>query len=124
MKTLTDAKPSTNTYPASTRCPFSTPGPVINGAPVIPPGQVGVITTAPPKNIKVLNDAIFAAASDLAKRDRERRKIVLVISDGTTTGSDHSFDETVRSLLDTGIQVYAIGLEQTFLTRKSSILND
>jgi len=124
VKTLNEVKPDGNAYPASPRGPFSTPGPVINGAPVIPPGQTGVIVTTPPKNIKVLNDAIFQAASDLARRDRGRRKIVLVISDGSTTGSDHSFDETVRSLLDTGIQVYAIGLEQTFLTRKFSVLND
>ena len=124
MKTLREVQPDTDTYPTSSRGPFSTPGPVINGAPVIPPGQIGVIVTSPPKKTKVLNDAIFAAASDLAKRDRERRKIVLVITDGSTTGSDHSFDETVRRLLDTGIQVYAIGLEQTFFTRKFSILDD
>lgn len=124
MKTLRDVKPDTSTYPASPRGPFSTPGPVINGAPVIPPGQIGVIVTSPPEKTKVLNDAIFMAASDLAKRDRERRKIVLVISDGSTTGSNHSFDETMRNLLDTGIQVYAIGLEQTFITRKFSVLAD
>jgi len=124
MKTLRDVKPDTATYPTSSRGPFSTPGPVINGAPVIPPGQVGVIVTSPPEKTKVLNDAIFVAASDLAKRDRERRKIVVVISDGSTTGSSHSFDETVRNLLDTGIQVYAIGLEQTFLTRRFSVLAD
>jgi VWFA-related protein len=125
MKTLKDIKPDSNFYPsAPARGPFSTPGPVINGAPVVPPGQLGVFVTSPPKNIKVLHDAIFDAATDLKKREPNRRKVVLVISDGTTTGSEHSFDETVQSLLDGGIQVYAIGMDQTPLTRIGSVLSD
>jgi VWFA-related protein len=97
---------------------------VINGAPVVPPGQVGVIVTAPPKESKVLHDAIFAAASDLSKRERSRRRIVLVVSDGVTSGSDHSFTETAQSLLEKSVQVYAVGLDQPFPYNKVSILDD
>ena len=84
----------------------------------------GVIVTSPPKATKVLNDAIFAAASDLSKRERNRRRIVLVISDGQNSGNDHSYDETTKTLLQTGIQVYAIGLDQPLPFKKFSVLDD
>jgi VWFA-related protein len=124
MKTMRDLKPDAPLQTNLPGGPFSIPGPVINGAPVVPPGQIGVIVTAPPKASKVLHDAIFTAAADLAKRERSRRKIVLVISDGETAGSSHSFDETAKSLLETGVQVYAVGLDQPFPFKKFSVLDD
>src|SRR5438132_10949633 len=69
MNTLREVKPRTTNDSNLPRGPFSTPGPVINGAPVVLPGQVGVVITSPPKITNVLNDAIFTAASDLAKRE-------------------------------------------------------
>jgi len=124
MKTLRDIKPDTNMEASLPRGPFSIPGPVINGAPVVPPGQVGVIVTMPPKPTKVLHDAIFTAASDLASRDRTRRRMVLVISDGESTGNTHSFDDTIQSLLEKGVQVYAVGLDQPFPYKTLSVLQD
>ncbi len=125
MKTLRNVTPS-NPAPTATAPggPFSTVGPVINGAPVVQPGQIGVVTTAPRKNPQVLNDAIFRAASDLAKRERSRRKIVVIVSDGQEVGSSHGFDETAKTLLESGIQVYAIALDQPILFRKFSTLGD
>lgn|SRR3989475_1893464 len=124
MNTLREVKPRTATDATVARGPFSIPGPVINGAPVVPPVQVGVMTTSPPKISNVLNDAIFTAASDLAKREHNRRKIVLVVSDGQNSGNDHSFDETTKSLLEMGVQVYAVGLDQPFPYNKTSVLDD
>jgi VWFA-related protein len=125
MNTLRDLKPDTIPLDANLpRGPFSIPGPVINGAAVVPPGQLGVIVTAPPKPTKVLHDAIFMAASDLATRERDRRKIVLVISDGVVTGSNHSYEEAAQSLLEKGIQVYAVGLDQPFPYKTVSVLGD
>jgi VWFA-related protein len=124
MKTLNDLKADLRLESNIPRGPFSVPGPTINGAPVVPPGQVGVIVTSPPKSSKVLHDAIFAAASDLGKRERNRRKIVLVISDGDSAGSNHSFDETTRSLLEKDVQVYAIGVDQPFPFKALSVLAD
>jgi VWFA-related protein len=124
MKTIRDVQPDSPLQTNLPGGPFSVPGPVINGAPVVPPGQVGVIVTSPPKASSVLHDAIFTAASDLAKRERSRRKMVLVISDGQTTGNSHSFDETEKSLLETGVQVYAVGLDQPFPYKKFSVLGD
>jgi VWFA-related protein len=124
MNTLRDIKPDAMRPSTALGGPFSIPGPIVNGAPVVPPGQLGVIITQPPKSSKVLHDAIFVAAADLAKRERDRRKIVLVISDGDTTGSSRSFDETARSLIETGTQVYAVGLDQPFPYKKLSVLDD
>jgi len=72
VKTLREVKPDPPREADMPRGPFSIPGPVINGAAVVPPGQIGVVTTIPPKESKVLHDAIFAAAQDLSKRDRNR----------------------------------------------------
>jgi len=127
MKTMRELKADINAGAGSIPSgPFSIPGPVINGAAVLPPGQAspsGTITPLP-KASKVLNDAIFTAAADLSKRERSRRKMVLVISDGDTTGSDHSYDDTANILLQFGVQVYAIGLDQPFPFKKVSILDD
>jgi VWFA-related protein len=125
IDTLREVQPRAPTTDASVaRGPFSIPGPVINGAPVVPPAQVGVINTLPAKPSNVLNDAIFAAASDLAKRERNRRKMVLVISDGQNNGNDHSLDETKQNLLQTGIEVYTVGVDQPFPYNKTSVLDD
>jgi VWFA-related protein len=124
MHTIRNAEPDARAEKEIVRGPFSTPGPVINGAPVVPPGQLGVITTTPPKTSKVLHDAMFMAADDLGKRDRNRRKVVLVVSDGEATGSDHSYNETAQSLLEKGVQVYAVGFDQPFPYNKFSVLSD
>jgi len=127
MNKLRDLKPDINpALAANPTGPFSNLGPVINGFPVLPPGYNGVIYPqhVPEKTIKVLNDAIFAAAADLGKRERSRRKMILVISDGVSGGNEHSFDEATRLLLERGIQVYAVALDQPFPFNKTSVLDD
>jgi hypothetical protein len=90
----------------------------------VPPGQIGVITTSAPKKSSVLHDAIFAAAEDLATRERQRRKIVLVITDGDTSGSSRGFDETTQSLLEKDVQVFAVGVDLPTPFSKLSVLGD
>ena len=125
MDKLRDIQARTMTTDASvSRGPFSTPGPVINGAPVVPPANLGIVSPLPPKPSNVLNDAIYTAAADLAKREKNRRKIVLVISDGQNGGNDHTFDETTKTLLETGIQVYTVGVDQPFPYNINSVLTD
>jgi len=123
LKPLRDIKPDTR-QTLLRGGPFSTTGPVINGAPVVPPGQISTPITQEQPKIKVLNDALYMAAADLEKRERARRKIVLIVSDGVTNGSTHSFQETVNSLLDAGIEVHAVTVDQTFITKKFTSLND
>src|SRR5712691_7446913 len=88
--------------------PLGPQGPTVNGRPV-DPGAPIVVT--PPRESHVLNDAILAAALDLSKRERTRRKIIFVISDGREYRSDASYRDVLKVLLSHGIQVYGVGVE-------------
>ena len=89
--------------------PLGPQGPTINGIPVERPGAQPNIT--PPKDVRVLNDALLRAALDLSKRDRARRKIIFIISDGREYGSKVSYSDVMKVLLSREIQVYAVGVE-------------
>jgi VWFA-related protein len=85
--------------------PLGPQGPVINGRPVDP--RVPTVIT-PPRESHVLNDAILAAALDLSKRERSRRKIIFVISNGREYGSKASYSDVLKVLLTNGIVVYGL----------------
>ena len=87
--------------------PMAPNGPIINGIPAGSPTQP---VYTPPKEAHVLNDAILRAALDLSKRDRTRRKIIFVISDGRELGSQASYRDVLRLLLSNEIQVKAVEL--------------
>jgi VWFA-related protein len=89
-------------------------GPSINGHDVNDPnvpggGPAGV--PAPVKESYVLNDAILRAAQDLSKRDRARRKIIFVVSDGREIGSIAGFDEVRKVLLSNNIAIFGMGVD-------------
>src|SRR5579859_6987804 len=86
--------------------PFNA-GPTVNGQPY--PGTPAV--RIPPPDSYVLNDAILAAAQGLAKRDRKRRKVIFVISDGKEHGSRASYGDVLRVLLSHEIMVYGIATD-------------
>jgi VWFA-related protein len=88
--------------------PFGS-GPSVNGEP-LDPSTPHVYT--PPREAHVLNDAILAAALDLSKRDRARRKILFVISDGHEYGSKASYNEVLKVLLSDNIMLYAVGVDE------------
>jgi VWFA-related protein len=67
--------------------------------------QSGVITI--PKEIHTLNDAILAAAKEMASRPKGRRRIIYVISDGKENGSKATVKEVIRYLETNEIAVYA-----------------
>jgi VWFA-related protein len=87
--------------------PLAPNGPIINGIPV---GSPTAPVYTPPKEARVLNDAILKAALDLSKRDRTRRKIIFVISDGREYGSKASYRDVLRLLLSNEIQVKAVAV--------------
>jgi len=89
--------------------PLGPQPPMINGVPVGTAGPPPVYT--PPKEAHVLNDAILKAAMDLSKRERTRRKVIFVISDGRERGSNASYSEVLRVLQLQGIQVKAVVLD-------------
>jgi VWFA-related protein len=97
-----------NNGPPVTSGPLGPQGPYINGRPVDSP--VNPVST-PPRIARVMNDAILQAARDLSKRDRTRRKIIFVISDGREVGSTASYADTLKVLLTQNITVYAVGVE-------------
>lgn len=91
-------------------------GPSINGHeadPGVRSSGVGGGTTVPPpvQESYVLNDAILRAAQDLAKRPRERRRIIFVVSDGRENGSTAPYDDVKRVLLSNNITVYGLGVD-------------
>src|SRR3954453_18380013 len=82
-------------------------GPTINGVPFDP--SVPHVST-PRRESRVLNDAILAAAIDLAKREKTRRKVIFVISDGREIGSKAGYSDVLKSLLTNNINVYAVNV--------------
>jgi VWFA-related protein len=85
-------------------------GPTVNGRP-LDPSTPGPLRTIQPREFYVLNDAILAAATDMSRRERGRRKVIFVISDGREQGSNASYDEVLKVLLSNEISVYAIGVD-------------
>jgi VWFA-related protein len=88
--------------------PLAPNGPIVNGIPVGSPTEP---VYTPAKEAHVLNDAILRAALDLGKRERTRRKIIFVISDGREFGSKASYNDVKRVLLSNEIQVKAVAVE-------------
>ncbi len=81
-------------------------GPTVNGMPVGGPAVHPANT--PPKEAHVLNDASLRAALDLGKRDRTRRKVIFVISDGREFGSEAGYSDVLKVLQTRDIQVKAV----------------
>jgi VWFA-related protein len=86
--------------------PIGPGGPIVNGVPAGGP-PVPPIYNAP-RESHVLNDAILRAALDLSKRDRTRRKVIFVISDGRELGSKASYRDVLHLLQTRDIQVRAV----------------
>ncbi len=94
--------------PGSASAPW-TSGPRINRQPVgpgVPTPPAMTISAAEQKNI---NDAVYAAAQLLRHQPRDRRKIILLISDGNNSRHNaESFDDVAHVLLSSDIAVYAV----------------
>ncbi len=88
--------------------PLGPQGPMINNIPV---DRSNPPPISPAKQSRVLNDAVLAAAMDLGKRPKDRRKIIFIISDGREYRSDASYSDVLKVLLSNGILVYGIGVE-------------
>jgi VWFA-related protein len=94
--------------------PFSANGPTVNGAPLGSPGGIAPVNT-PEREAHVLNDAILRAAQDLEKRDKARRKVIFVISDGRERGSQASFRQVLKGLQTHNIEVKAVVMDTNAL---------
>jgi VWFA-related protein len=96
-----------NNGPPVTGGPLGPQGPTINNMPV--DAAAPTVYTSQQES-HVLNDAILKAALDLAKRDKARRKVIFVISDGREYRSEASYRDVLKVLLTNNIMVYAIGV--------------
>ncbi|MDQ3087514.1 MAG: VWA domain-containing protein, partial [Acidobacteriota bacterium] len=70
----------------------------------------------------VLNDAIYRAALELGKRD-EKRKAIIVLSDGADTKSGRSADKALKTAIAANATIYTIDMSLTSTGDKSKFLN-
>jgi VWFA-related protein len=100
----------------------TTAGPAMNGhQPVDTARGVPQHGSKRYRNDNALDDAVFAASNMLKERGRDRRKIIFLISDGTNAKNEHTFDETLHSLLANDVAVYSISVTRSLPIGKSLI---
>ncbi|HUA01957.1 MAG TPA: VWA domain-containing protein [Candidatus Aquilonibacter sp.] len=98
----------------------TTQGPFINGQPAPTAQGVPIHGSKRPRNTDSLDDAIYAAGQMLRTRSRDRRKIIFLISDGSNSSNNHhTFDETLRMLLEADVSVYSISVTRSVPIGKS-----
>jgi len=110
-----DSQPSVGT-PGG---PFN--GPSINGAPA--PGaqnQDPSLIAIKGQSTKALDDAVYEAAELLKDKPKERRKVILLISDGKNGAkfNTHKYDEVRNELLRYDISVYSVATGSSYFDRK------
>jgi Ca-activated chloride channel family protein len=99
------------------------PRPTAGGQP-IPGAATTAQQVAPDKSTKHLDDALHAAAQTLRERDRQRRKVVILVSDGVDAKNNtYNYDQTLAMLLSSDVSVYAIGTDAALLRRGASPLS-
>jgi VWFA-related protein len=72
---------------------------------------------------KALDDAVFAASQLLHDRPRNRRRVILLISDGVDGGRKFNkvtTEDVIKALLAENISVYSIAVPTAYLERKIS----
>jgi Ca-activated chloride channel family protein len=104
-------------------------GPSINGHSAIgdAPNIASATMSIRGQSTKALDDAVFGAAQLLRDRSRNRRKLILLISDGANGGKKSNkmnYDSVVKTLLHDNIEVYSVAVASAFLERKFSRLVD
>ncbi len=70
----------------------------------------------------VLNDAIFQAAKELEKR-QEKRRAIIVLSDGADTRSGNSSNKALNAALDANATIYTVDMAGINLGGSSRIQN-
>ena len=90
--------------------------PNINGIPI----ETGAGTVQPPKTLNThIDDAVFAATQELHRRGKNRRKVIVLISNGQNApGNRNSFENTIEAVLRSEIAVYGIAQGSALLSRK------
>jgi len=114
---IDDTQP--NTVPGGG--PFGPP--TVNGqaAPgVNQPDAYGSTQVIQSQHTKALDDAVYGAAKLLEDRGRDRRKVILLISDGENGAkfNTNSYKTVVQELLRNNISVFSVGVGSAYWDRK------
>ncbi|GAC1671757.1 MAG: hypothetical protein NVS9B4_27060 [Candidatus Acidiferrum sp.] len=130
-KLLTELKRTTLDTESSAGAPstaMSNAGPSINGHSAISdaPSTAGTTLNIKGQPSKTLDDAVYDASELLKDRGRDRRKLILLVSDGVNGAkfNTHSYKNTVEQLLRYEISVYSVAVGSAFFDRKFSRLVD
>lgn len=121
-KTIHQLQKTVESVPRAAAGGPMTAGPRINGQPIGP--GIGTTQRRSAQPSKAIDDAVFTAALDLRRRERGRRKIILLVSDGLNSRNNlNSYDDTIKVLLANDISVYSIGVaDAAWLNRLSNVL--
>jgi VWFA-related protein len=85
----------------------------------VPIRVAGLSKNMPRLNTSFLDNAIMTAAYDLTRRAQDRRKVILVASNGVVSPSERrNYPQTRKYLIQNDILVYGIGLGNSTLFRK------
>lgn len=102
--------------------PFS--GPTINNHSVSDQSSIDKSTQIlKGQPTKTLDDAIYNAAVLLHDRPRNRRRVIVLISDGVNGGkkfNKFTYDDVIKVLLRDNISVYSVAVPSAYLERKIS----
>src|SRR6267154_1688375 len=84
------------------------------------PNITGGLSNIKGQPTKALDDAVYAAAQLLEDRDRERRKIIFLISDGVNGAkfNVNNYDTVLKELLRYNIAIYGVGVGSAFFERR------
>lgn len=99
--------------------PFN--GPSINGgqSPAGGPAVAGSTMVIGQHSTKAIDDGVYGAAQLLANRGRERRKLILLVSDGVNSKfNTNTYENTLQTLLRYGISVYSVGVGSAVFNRR------
>lgn len=106
-------------YDALRRIELAAPAPGRTGAPLTGAPRVDTSPGGPPVSLsagrrsKHLHDALYGATELLRSRARDRRRIILVVSDGANARENTvTFDRVLERLLAWDIVVYGVVLER------------
>jgi VWFA-related protein len=120
----TDPNHSLDSRMPGTPSQTMTSGPTINGQPITEQQRIPILGTETNGVTKHLDDAIHYAAEMLRTRNKNRRRIIFVISDGTNDRHNQwSFDSTLHLLLSSEISLYAIAVGPEILKFQSGRLS-
>lgn len=68
------------------------------------------LATGKPEGTTALYDAVYLALDKLNRYQTDRRKVILLISDGADTGSLYTLDDVRELARESEVQIYAVGI--------------